>query len=356
MTILRFAILAGLLVWPAAGAWADEATEARQALEAFELRVRGNHVGLVAEAQFGRGLQTARKAGMSLAKLTRATKRHKKMQRDDTAEIARLRKLWVRRNIELARIRNGDVVGNNRIAGELNAIKGQMDLLQAQVGVRREQMDEDYIAAAEARDVYLESVRQMRALADEISAVYEQMAADPAVQGAVERLNRAQERVYTLALSSTFQSGVRRLEQLEASVQSGSIQLRRGSGVMFATVVLNGTYTQEMMVDSGASFISLPAHLAEKIGVKVTDTDRTITLQLADGRLIPGKLVVLESVRVGEFEVRDVECAVLGPEVPKADALLGMSFLGRFEFRVDPQAATLTLERVELSSSPSSRK
>ena len=125
---------------------------------------------------------------------------------------------------------------------------------------------------------------------------------------------------------------------------------------MFATVVLNGTYTQEMMVDSGASFISLPAHLAEKIGVTVTDADRTITLQLADGRLIPGKLVVLESVRVGEFEVRDVECAVLGPEVPKADALLGMSFLGRFEFQVDPQAATLTLERVELSGSPSSRK
>jgi predicted aspartyl protease len=39
----------------------------------------------------------------------------------------------------------------------------------------------------------------------------------------------------------------------------------------------------------------------------------------------------LSEIRVGKFTVKDVECAVLGPEAVNAESMLGMSFLRHFK-------------------------
>ena len=72
---------------------------------------------------------------------------------------------------------------------------------------------------------------------------------------------------------------------------------------------LNGKETADLMVDSGASSISLPWTLAVKIGLDPEHGD-PITVQLADGTTRPAKRVVIPIVRVGAAVVKNVDCVV----------------------------------------------
>lgn len=104
---------------------------------------------------------------------------------------------------------------------------------------------------------------------------------------------------------------------------------------------------ERMVVDSGASAISVPSALARKLGVEPASSDPDIMVGMADGRRIPAKLVRLDSVRVGRFTAEDVECIVLGPEATDAPPLLGMSFLGQYKFELDAGAAPLKMVKVD---------
>jgi predicted aspartyl protease len=50
---------------------------------------------------------------------------------------------------------------------------------------------------------------------------------------------------------------------------------------------------------------------------------------------------------VGRFEVDSVECAVMPPNLPNAAAILGMSFLRHFSFKIDSDTGLLTMSKVE---------
>ena len=110
------------------------------------------------------------------------------------------------------------------------------------------------------------------------------------------------------------------------------------------------------MVDSGATLISLPHKVAVEFDLEPGPSAPTLTLQLANGAEIPAKLVTISEVRVGKFTVKDVECAVLGPEATDAEPLLGMSFLGVFKFEINAQAGTLNMVKLETSTSRSSSR
>ena len=117
-------------------------------------------------------------------------------------------------------------------------------------------------------------------------------------------------------------------------------------GTMYVSVVINGEHQQQMVLDSGASIISLPRNIAAKCGIEVDSSAPPIQLTLADNSVISGRLVTIPEVRVGKFIVENVECAVLGPEAVNAPPLLGMSFLGNFKFEVDASDASLRMIKV----------
>ncbi|MDT4888776.1 clan AA aspartic protease [compost metagenome] len=90
-----------------------------------------------------------------------------------------------------------------------------------------------------------------------------------------------------------------------------------------------------MLVDTGASVVTLSRADAERLGVRLKPHEFNQTLHTASGQ-VPAARVLLTSLSVAGVEMTSVEALVVDRDLPAA--LLGMSFLGRlsaFEARPD---------------------
>jgi aspartyl protease family protein len=93
------------------------------------------------------------------------------------------------------------------------------------------------------------------------------------------------------------------------------------------------------MVDTGATFVSLSASEARRLGINYLQGQRG-QLQTANG-LTAAYRVKLDTVRIGDIELNNVD-AVVGESDAMGVSLLGMSFLNRMEMKRDGQSMTLT--------------
>jgi aspartyl protease family protein len=101
---------------------------------------------------------------------------------------------------------------------------------------------------------------------------------------------------------------------------------------------VNGGHVR-FLVDTGATFVSLPARDAARLGVDLSQARRGVS-QTANGPVTVYR-TTLESVTVGGVTIFNVEASIhtaQGLDV----ALLGMSFLNRTEMRRDGGSLTLT--------------
>ena len=92
-------------------------------------------------------------------------------------------------------------------------------------------------------------------------------------------------------------------------------------------------------VDTGATFISLPAGEARRLGLDYRN-GRKAVMETANG-LAAAYRIKLDTVRVGDLTVNNVDAVVMdGNSLPVA--LLGMSFLNRMDIRREGTIMTLT--------------
>jgi clan AA aspartic protease (TIGR02281 family) len=204
-------------------------------------------------------------------------------------------------------------------------------------------------AMAAATQTYIQHILDTRRATDEVTRAYKEIAEDGAVTAALTELS--QEQPNTLGPSRRFLKAVEHLQRLEKTVHSEQISLRRQAGTFMVPVVFNGKVTKELVFDSGASAISLPAAMAAEIGLIPSATDPKTNLWIADGSVVVATIMTIPLARVGTFEAKDVRCIVLPPEMKNAPALLGGTFLNRFGYRIDTGTATLTLHRLDDDSS-----
>ncbi|MGL4464324.1 MAG: TIGR02281 family clan AA aspartic protease [Planctomycetia bacterium] len=200
--------------------------------------------------------------------------------------------------------------------------------------------------AAGARQDFIEHVVGLRKQADEIVADYKKLADDEFVGEALKALSEADGKTYELGPSRNYTRNLKLLETTEKTVLTDEITMKPRGGTFEVDVIMNGK-SIEAIFDTGASLISLPNAVAAKIGIKPTASDPTIRLSLADGRIVEGKRMSVDSVKLGKFEVKDVECAVMPDTLTDAPVLLGGSFIGNFNYHIDPDGAKLTMSRIE---------
>ena len=119
---------------------------------------------------------------------------------------------------------------------------------------------------------------------------------------------------------------------------SDSVVLKVGDrGHFMAQAMINGVGIN-MLVDTGASLIALPASEAIRLGLNYRQGQRGSASTA--GGVVPTYLIRLDSVKIGGVELNGVEASVIeqGLNVP----LLGMSFLNRMEMRREGDQMTLT--------------
>lgn len=92
------------------------------------------------------------------------------------------------------------------------------------------------------------------------------------------------------------------------------------------------------MLDTGATDISIPQHIADELGLK---KGPRILFQTAAGASW-GYGTVLDSVAIGNIELNNVRASI-NPNVSDLDILLGMTFLKHLEFT--QKGDTLTLRQ-----------
>ena len=115
-------------------------------------------------------------------------------------------------------------------------------------------------------------------------------------------------------------------------VASGDrIVLTAGAGGHFVTQGTINGHTASLMVHTGATYVSLGASDARRLGLDYKRGEPGIT-HTANGNA-PAWRIKLRSVRIGDVEIRDVD-AVVSPQ-PMALILLGNSFLNRFQMKRD---------------------
>lgn len=320
----------------------------------LELKVSGSNVIFAAERDLSKGLTEA-------ASLKKKAKLSIKPLRDLQQEITILEgrmlqaeQQMVGLNAQLANV--NDVASNNRLVGAINTLEGQISL--AEKGL--ENLKANELAARSnlnnAREEFVQKVLDLGSLSEQITKAYESSAASPEIQASLKKLREDTGKELSLQPSSSVQSLQRKLSELQASIQTEKITLRRDDNTFYASVVINGQHTAEMVVDTGASLLTLPFELALSMGLQPKAGDKKILLTIADGSTITGHLKTIESVRVGTFVIENVECAILGPEAIEAHPLLGMSYLGEFQFHLDAADATLGLTQIESDSPSASRR
>ena len=122
------------------------------------------------------------------------------------------------------------------------------------------------------------------------------------------------------------------------SGRGNKIILTAGSGGHFITAgQINGRAVQ-FMVDTGATTVAMGATDAERAGLNYK-SGQPVTMSTANG-MTQGYRIKLDSVRIGEVEVLNVDAVVTPQAMPFM--LLGNSFLTRFQMLRDNDQLTLT--------------
>lgn len=252
-------------------------------------------------------------------------------------------------NLQLAQIAGTDVASNNRIVALINATRSQSAEMRRLQQTQRETILDLRGKLNDVEQAYSENVFQTRKTLDVFDEKLNQSLSDPQVKIALEVMHRNFELPLEISSSQILRSFDSRLASLEKEVFQDSINLQAGSnGSLFAMVSVNGQAIK-MIVDSGATLVTLPAEFAEQLKVPIPIDAATVSLALANGQRITGRRIQLASVRVGEFEAEDVDAVVLEPIAGNAQPLLGLSYLDRYKFEINPTAKTLGLLQVQTS-------
>jgi len=117
------------------------------------------------------------------------------------------------------------------------------------------------------------------------------------------------------------------------------VQVWRNTSGMFTTVgSINGLHVP-FLVDTGATQVAMNASQARRLGIDFHVIGKPAEVTTASG-VVRAWAVTLDSVKVGDLEVRNVPAVVLEGAQPQV-TLLGMSYLGRMEILHEGQLMTL---------------
>ncbi|MCX5695682.1 MAG: retropepsin-like aspartic protease [Candidatus Omnitrophica bacterium] len=138
-------------------------------------------------------------------------------------------------------------------------------------------------------------------------------------------------------------------QKLEEEGAPSSVKFSSDQQGITVKVILNNKVEAKMVLDTGASVMIITKNIADKLKIDLTGSSLDMKAQVVGGHEIKAKRAFIDRVEVQGVEARNVEAAVLLDDTGKSgfgDGLLGMSFLKRFNFKVDQKNKKLILEKL----------
>lgn len=334
--LVALALLAGV----SATAWAQPTTrESEDLLKAQGLTRVGTLFLLDFDAKLEENLRPVNKAQVQLNQ-SRRRRAAIEQEVDRAEEMARQ---WARErqqlSDELTNTRN-TVLYNNTV-NKMNTLLERMKEAERFIKDRERELET-------MEDPGEEHARLASELADKLEETakqYQELAEDQGVQETLARLNAT--RKWKLGPSPRFTTELAKWRKERANIGPTIVKLETRGGVPVVDVTINGKLTKQMVFDSGASLVTLTASVANELGITPGEDDPTVTLVVADGREVKAHVVRVDSLRVADFTVENVRCAILPASMDDAECLLGGTFLRRFSYRMDIAAKTLRLTPVD---------
>lgn len=251
------------------------------------------------------------------------------------------------------RLQLGQLMAAQTTVSARNQVTLQFNLVTDELNMRSEADQKgEGVAKAKAaystpRNDYFNNVLAMRQLIDKTNEKYTTAGKDTSMEALIEAVGKAEKKKVTMGPSKTFVQTIKDFAPYEALIMSDKIALVRRAGTYSIGVTLNGKNPVTMIFDTGASSISLPYEMAVKAGMKPDEAKQKVKVSIANGAVVEGKRMKLDSVRVGKFELKNVDCIVMPEDSPNVPALLGGSFLNNFKYEVDADASVVRLSRID---------
>jgi clan AA aspartic protease (TIGR02281 family) len=124
-----------------------------------------------------------------------------------------------------------------------------------------------------------------------------------------------------------------------------SVPLEFDGKSYFVRVKFNDNVSARLVLDTGASAVQISKAMAKKLKLSRRKS-QAIPVTLAGGVMVAGRMVTVDSIRLGGVMAKNVKVIILDYEQNQAtDGLLGMSFLENFIFQIDTRKSLLILEK-----------
>ena len=310
------------------------------------LKRSGGSILVADAADWSRDLAALGRTRRELQQLAQA---HEAIGRH-AAEIEMTLDAWQRQNadlnLQLAAVPAGDVPANNRFVGLINAGRAQAALMRKQRTRLLEQAANQQRQLRDAEADYAQAVFDLQRRLEALQTSIDQSLVSSNLQTAMRVLARNHDVVVPTSAADVLGSLSERLNRLRREIFSESVPLIRTGGGSLKAIVAVGGQSVEMILDTGADMVTMSDRMATQLGIEIPENAPPLRLVLANGDSIAARQVTLPSVRVGPFEATDVSAAVLTAAGENVQPLLGQSYLGRFRYEVNADAATLTLLQV----------
>ncbi|MDD5432700.1 MAG: TIGR02281 family clan AA aspartic protease [Candidatus Omnitrophica bacterium] len=136
--------------------------------------------------------------------------------------------------------------------------------------------------------------------------------------------------------------------QFEEEHKPKTVAFTQDTNSILVRVTLNKKVEASLILDTGASVVLLRSSVAKKLGFDLNKIIPDAKVSLADGKQVSAKRIILDKVEAQGVEAKNVEAMVMlgeGVSFPE-DGLLGMSFLNKFNFKIDQKSKSLILEKL----------
>jgi clan AA aspartic protease (TIGR02281 family) len=148
---------------------------------------------------------------------------------------------------------------------------------------------------------------------------------------------------YPTALRQTRMLLAKRISAIKGRENKLIVRFQPGSSEIPVSVTVNERVDSEFLIDTGASFVTVPYSTVEELGLEDEISPDQVEVQTAGGTVSAGS-VTLSSIELQGWVVSDVKALVIDLSNRPGMGLLGLNFLNRFRMDLQADEGILTLE------------